>query len=219
MQAAVAEAQAEGAVGALVNNAGYSSRGALETLPMDVGAPPVRDQRLRLAAAHPARAARDARARARARSSTSARWAAGSTFPGGGAYHATKYAVEALSDALRMEVRGFGIDVVCIEPGLIRTEFGETAAGGVGDDERPVRRVQPRRGQADPRGLRRARWPASAAARRPSPRRSDGARRADRRADARPASPPPPASSWACAALLPDRAWDRVVMGNFTTPR
>ena len=48
-------------------------------------------------------------------------------FPGGGAYHATKYAVEALSDALRFEVRGFGIDVVVIEPGLITTEFGETA--------------------------------------------------------------------------------------------
>ena len=53
------------------------------------------------------------------------------TFPGGGAYHATKYAVEAMSDALRMEVRRFGIDVICIEPGLIRTEFGETAASGV----------------------------------------------------------------------------------------
>ena len=33
-------------------------------------------------------------------------------FPGGGAYHATKYAVEALSDALRFEVRGFGVRVV-----------------------------------------------------------------------------------------------------------
>jgi NAD(P)-dependent dehydrogenase (short-subunit alcohol dehydrogenase family) len=53
------------------------------------------------------------------------------TFPGGGAYHATKYAVEALSDVLRAEVRRFGIDVICIEPGLIRTEFGETAASGV----------------------------------------------------------------------------------------
>jgi short-subunit dehydrogenase len=52
-------------------------------------------------------------------------------FPGGGAYHATKYAVEAMSDALRMEVKPFGIDVVCVEPGLIRTEFGATAAGGV----------------------------------------------------------------------------------------
>ena len=55
------------------------------------------------------------------------------TFPGGGAYHATKYAIEAISDALRMEVGRFGIDVICIEPGLIRTEFGSTAAGSVDD--------------------------------------------------------------------------------------
>jgi NAD(P)-dependent dehydrogenase (short-subunit alcohol dehydrogenase family) len=50
------------------------------------------------------------------------------TFPGGGLYHATKYAVEALSDALRFEVGGFGVDVIVIEPGLIRTRFGEVAA-------------------------------------------------------------------------------------------
>lgn len=39
----------------------------------------------------------------------------------GGWYHASKYAVEALSDALRMEVSEFGIDVVLIEPGIIKT--------------------------------------------------------------------------------------------------
>jgi NAD(P)-dependent dehydrogenase (short-subunit alcohol dehydrogenase family) len=76
------------------------------------------------------------RAQRRDGSSTSARWAA-ARVPGGGAYHATKYAVEALSDALRIEVSGFGIDVVCVEPGLIRTEFGATAAGGVGSDDGP----------------------------------------------------------------------------------
>jgi NAD(P)-dependent dehydrogenase (short-subunit alcohol dehydrogenase family) len=47
--------------------------------------------------------------------------------PGGGYYHATKFAVEALSDALRFEVRPFGIDVVIIEPGLIKTNFAEAA--------------------------------------------------------------------------------------------
>jgi short-subunit dehydrogenase len=52
-------------------------------------------------------------------------------FPGGGLYHATKYAVEALSDALRFEVQGFGVDVIIIEPGLIITNFGEVAAGSV----------------------------------------------------------------------------------------
>ena len=52
-------------------------------------------------------------------------------FPGGAFYHATKHAVEALSDALRFEVRGFGIDVVVIEPGPIRSRFGDTAAASI----------------------------------------------------------------------------------------
>lgn len=43
-------------------------------------------------------------------------------------YHATKYAVEAFSDALRMEVKQFGIDVVIAEPGGIKTNFGDVAA-------------------------------------------------------------------------------------------
>lgn len=45
------------------------------------------------------------------------------TFPVFGAYHATKYAVEALSDSLRMEMRPFGVKVVLVEPGPIATEF------------------------------------------------------------------------------------------------
>lgn len=48
--------------------------------------------------------------------------------PLGGWYHATKYALEALSDCLRIEVAPFGIDVVVIEPGGIRTEWGGIAA-------------------------------------------------------------------------------------------
>jgi NAD(P)-dependent dehydrogenase (short-subunit alcohol dehydrogenase family) len=43
-----------------------------------------------------------------------------------GAYHASKYALEALSDALRMELAAFGIDVVLVEPGTIRTRFAAT---------------------------------------------------------------------------------------------
>jgi NADP-dependent 3-hydroxy acid dehydrogenase YdfG len=45
------------------------------------------------------------------------------TFPVGGYYHASKYAVEAISDALRVEVRPFGIDVILVEPGLVRSSF------------------------------------------------------------------------------------------------
>lgn len=43
--------------------------------------------------------------------------------PHGAWYHATKYAVEGLSDCLRMELKQFGIDVVIIEPGAIITEW------------------------------------------------------------------------------------------------
>jgi NADP-dependent 3-hydroxy acid dehydrogenase YdfG len=49
------------------------------------------------------------------------------TFAGMGAYGATKYAVEALSDALRQEVAGFGIKVALIEPGFVATSLGEAA--------------------------------------------------------------------------------------------
>jgi len=45
-------------------------------------------------------------------------------FPGIGAYHASKWAVEGLSESLRQEVAGFGIDVVCLEPGPYSTDFG-----------------------------------------------------------------------------------------------
>ncbi len=48
--------------------------------------------------------------------------------PFGGWYHASKYALEALSDCLRMEVEPFGVNVVIIEPGAVRTEWGSIAA-------------------------------------------------------------------------------------------
>ena len=53
------------------------------------------------------------------------------TLPGGSFYHATKHAVEALSDALRFELQAFGINVIVIEPGLIRSNFGSAAASSV----------------------------------------------------------------------------------------
>jgi NAD(P)-dependent dehydrogenase (short-subunit alcohol dehydrogenase family) len=60
------------------------------------------------------------------------------TLPLFGAYNATKYAVESLSDALRLELRPFGIDVSLVEPGPIKTSFTQHSLGaaeryGTGD--------------------------------------------------------------------------------------
>ena len=43
--------------------------------------------------------------------------------------HATKHALEGWSDCLRFELKDFGIDVIVIEPGFIRTEFGSVSLG------------------------------------------------------------------------------------------
>ncbi len=54
----------------------------------------------------------------------------------GGWYHVSKYAVEAFSDSLRIEVKPFGIDVVIVEPGGIRTEWGIIAADHLQDSSK-----------------------------------------------------------------------------------
>ena len=131
MRAAVdAVEQAEGAVGALVNNAGYSQSGAVETVPLDQ----VRRQfetnvfgLVRMCQLVLPGMRRQGFGRIVNVSSMGGRL----TFPGGGFYHATKHAVEAISDALRFEVAGFGVDVAIIEPGLILTGFGDVAADSV----------------------------------------------------------------------------------------
>lgn len=48
-------------------------------------------------------------------------------FPMGGWYHSTKFALEALSDSLRNEVKEFGIDVIVVEPGATKSEWGNIA--------------------------------------------------------------------------------------------
>lgn len=57
------------------------------------------------------------------------------TLPMLGAYNSTKYAVESLSDALRIELRPFGVKVVLIEPGSIATEFAEVAMSTIDADK------------------------------------------------------------------------------------
>lgn len=49
--------------------------------------------------------------------------------PMGSWYHATKHALEGWSDCLRFELAPFGVDVVVIEPGAIKTEFGDVVLG------------------------------------------------------------------------------------------
>ena len=133
MASAVAEVESDGgSVGALVNNAGYSQSGAIESIPMDS----VRKQfetnvfgLIRMCQLVLPGMRRAGRGRIVNVSSMGGKL----TFPGGGIYHATKHSVEAISDALRFEVAGFGVEVVVIEPGLIKTAFGETAAGSIGE--------------------------------------------------------------------------------------
>jgi NADP-dependent 3-hydroxy acid dehydrogenase YdfG len=138
MSAAVDTVLAEsGRIDALVNNAGYSQSGAVETLDLD----DVRRQfetnvfglvrmcQLVLPAMREQHAGRIVNI-----SSMGGRL----VFPGGGAYHATKYAVEALSDALRFEVAGFGVKIVLVEPGLITTNFENAAVASMdGNDDGP----------------------------------------------------------------------------------
>jgi NAD(P)-dependent dehydrogenase (short-subunit alcohol dehydrogenase family) len=49
------------------------------------------------------------------------------SFPGGGVYCGSKFALEAMSDALRAEVQGLGVDVVLVEPGPVDTQFDQRA--------------------------------------------------------------------------------------------
>jgi NAD(P)-dependent dehydrogenase (short-subunit alcohol dehydrogenase family) len=133
MVAAVAAIEkAEGAVGALVNNAGFAQDGPIEEVPIDA----VRKQfetnvfgLVRLTQLVLPAMRRQHWGRIVNVSSMGGKL----VFPGGGFYHSTKFAVEAISDALRFEVRGFGIGVSIIEPGAIRTQFEETSVGALDD--------------------------------------------------------------------------------------
>ncbi len=129
--AVAAVERADGAVGVLVNNAGYGQEGAVEEVPMDV----IRRQfetnvfgLVRLTQLVLPGMRRQGWGKVVNLSSMGGKL----TLPGGGFYHASKYAVEAVSDALRFEVRPFGIDVIVIEPGPIKTRFGDTAIDSLG---------------------------------------------------------------------------------------
>ena len=117
----------EKSIDALVNNAGYGSYGAIEDVPLEEGRRQFEVNLFGMARL--------------IRLVTPAMWEQHyekivniSSMDGkiwtkfGGWYHATKYAVEGLSDCLRMELQPFGIDVVVVEPGGIKTDRGLIAA-------------------------------------------------------------------------------------------
>ena len=128
MKDGVAKIIAEtGRIDVLVNNAGYGSYGAIEDVPIDEGrrqfevnvfgamalvqlvVPHMREQK--------------------SGTIVNITSMGGKIYtPLGGWYHGTKFALEALSDCLRLELAPFGIDVVVIEPGGIATEWGGIAA-------------------------------------------------------------------------------------------
>ena len=117
----------EKSIDVLVNNAGYGSYGAIEDVPLEEGrrqfevnlfgiarlirlvTPAMREQ-------HYEKIVNISSMGGKIRTKF------------GGWYHATKYAVEGLSDCLRMELQPFGIDVVVVEPGGIKTDWGLIAA-------------------------------------------------------------------------------------------
>ena len=117
----------QGRIDVLVNAAGYGSYGAIEDVPLSeardqfevnvfgaaritqLALPPMRDQR--------------------SGTIINITSMGGKIYtPLGGWYHATKFALEALSDCLRIEVKPFGINIVVIEPGGIQTEWPAIAA-------------------------------------------------------------------------------------------
>ena len=219
-QAAVdAVVDAEGAVGVLINNAGYSQSGAVESIPDDrvraqfetnvfgplalcrLVLPGMRDQGW---------------GKIVQLSSMGGKL----TFPGGGLYHATKHAVEAISDALRFEVKSFGVDVIVIEPGLITSGFGDAAVRGLGAasaPDGPYEEFNRAVGEASrdvyEKGLlSKLGGPPEAVA-----ERIEDALNA-KRPRARYTVTPSARALLALHAVLPDRGWDSVVGASFPRP-
>ena len=117
----------QGRIDVLVNNAGYGSYGALEDVPMAEAR-----AQMEVNVFGAARLTQLVLPTMRAQRSGTivnvTSMGGKITTPLGAWYHATKFALEAISDCLRMEVAPFGINVVVIEPGGIRTEWSGIAA-------------------------------------------------------------------------------------------
>jgi NAD(P)-dependent dehydrogenase (short-subunit alcohol dehydrogenase family) len=119
-----------GRIDVLVNNAGYGSYGALEDVPLDEGRRQFEVNVFGLARlcqlVLPMMRAQKSGKIVNVTSIGGKIWE-----PLGAWYHATKFAVEGLSDCLRVEAAPFGVDVIVIEPGAIRTEWAGIARDGL----------------------------------------------------------------------------------------
>jgi NAD(P)-dependent dehydrogenase (short-subunit alcohol dehydrogenase family) len=121
----------EGRIDALVNNAGYGQHGPLEDIEQDLF-----ERQFDVNVFGPHRLVREVLPHMRARedgtivnvSSVAGRLAA----PGMGAYSASKHAVEGYSDALRLEVEPFGVDVSVVQPGPVETSFRDRVDDEIG---------------------------------------------------------------------------------------
>ena len=219
MRSAVDEVQRrEGAVGVLVNNAGYSQSAAVEAVPMEK----VRRQfetnvfgLARMCQLVLPGMRRQGYGRIVNVSSMGGKL----TFPGAGYYHATKHAVEALSDALRFEVDGFGVKVSVIEPGLIKTGFAQAAVGSMdgSDGEDPYAGFD--EGVARATSQNYERGPVSMLAGVPEEvaeaiEQAISARSPKSRYTVRPSA----RAFLGLRHLLPDRAWDLVLRTSYPQP-
>ncbi|HEV7773435.1 MAG TPA: SDR family NAD(P)-dependent oxidoreductase [Conexibacter sp.] len=222
--------ETHGAVGVLINNAGYSQSGAIETVPLDavlrqfetnvfglarltqLVLPKMRDQRW-------------------GKIVNLGSMGGKLVFPGGGWYHATKHALEAVSDALRFEVRGFGIDVILLEPGLITTEFGNAAVASMSEVDGPsAGAAASAAAGADPYAKFNATVGAATAGAYDGPLRLLGAGPdkvakvieksiTKRRAPTRVTITPSAKLSIPSRRLMPDRMWDAMMRAQFPTPK
>lgn len=119
-----------GRIDVLINNAGFGLYGPVEDVPLD-------DARYQLEVnlfglAHLTRLVLPhMRAQGSGRIINTSSMGGRIFTPFGAWYHATKHALEGWSDCLRLETAPFNIQVVLIEPGLIRTEFGQVLGGGL----------------------------------------------------------------------------------------
>jgi NAD(P)-dependent dehydrogenase (short-subunit alcohol dehydrogenase family) len=125
----------EGRIDCLVNNAGYGQFGPLEDVPVG------RARRQYEVNVHgPHRLIRAVLPHMRERADGTivnvSSVAGRVSFPGGGVYCGSKFALEAMSDALRAEVRSKGVDVVIVEPGPVSTNFTDRAETEVEGVER-----------------------------------------------------------------------------------